>query len=234
MSAQNNITLYQFELSPFCDKIRRIMNFKNQTFEVENVTVLQTITGSIKKKNPAGKLPYIVHNGNVVSDSTDIAYYLEAQFPENPLIPSDPKDRALVHFFEDWADESLYFFEVKLRLTIPHNARYWLADAAKHDAAWVKSVMQWVGPLQFSQIVNAQGIGRKSLDAILDDLERHIVSLDAWLAGGDWLVAGQLTLADIAVYAQLFCVQGAQEGQDILRKYPAVTDWMSRVEQKTA
>ena len=35
-------TLYQYEISPFCDKIRRILNLKQVPYRVENITVLET------------------------------------------------------------------------------------------------------------------------------------------------------------------------------------------------
>jgi hypothetical protein len=50
-----------------------------------------------------------------------------------------------------------------------------------------------------------------------------------WLAGKEWLVGSGLTLADLAVYAQLRCIDGSEEGRARLSAKPAVRDWMSRV-----
>ena len=119
------ITLYQFEISPFCDKIRRVLHWKGQPYQVREIPLAQTFT-RLRKINPVGKLPCIEHEGRLIADSTDIAHYLEERFPQPPLVPSDPLERGLCHMLEDWADESLYFYEMRLRFTFPHNARRWL------------------------------------------------------------------------------------------------------------
>lgn len=89
------ITLYQFDISPFCDKVRRILHYKNQPYDIEEITVQDTLLGKIKRINSAGKLPAIDHDGSIVNDSTDIAVYIENIFPDPPLIPSDPKKKRL-------------------------------------------------------------------------------------------------------------------------------------------
>ena len=70
------ITLHQFEISPFCDKVRRILHWKRQPFTVREVPLSQTVT-AVRKVNPAGKLPCLEHDGRFLGDSTDIAYYLD-------------------------------------------------------------------------------------------------------------------------------------------------------------
>ena len=38
------LTLYQFEISPFCDKARRILHWKKQPYEVHEVSLWQART----------------------------------------------------------------------------------------------------------------------------------------------------------------------------------------------
>jgi hypothetical protein len=59
------ITLYQFEVSPFCDKIRRVLHWKKQPYEVHEVSLWQALT-QLRRLNPAGKLPCLVHDGRFV------------------------------------------------------------------------------------------------------------------------------------------------------------------------
>ena len=227
------ITLYQFELSPFCDKIRRVLHWKQQPYEVHEVTLWQALT-QVRRLNPVGKLPCLEHDGRFLSDSSDIALYLEERFPTPPLLPADPEPRARCHVLEDWADESLYFYEMRLRFGTKENARRWLPALAAHDTAPFRALALRLLPRHFAAQLRQQGIGRKPLAAVLTDLERHVGALASLLESHDFLVGDALTLADIAVFTQLFCIRATQEGAAAIEKQPRVVHWMSRVDEATA
>ena len=46
--------------------------------------------------NPYGRVPTIQADGFVLYESTAILNYLEATYPQQPLVPVDPRERALV------------------------------------------------------------------------------------------------------------------------------------------
>lgn len=226
------ITLWQFEISPFCDKIRRALHWKGVPYRVREVPLAETL--GVRKVNPAGKLPCLEADGRFVSDSTEIAYWLEERYPEPPLLPADPAQRAQVHVLEDWADESLYFYEMRLRFTLPHNARRFVPELVRHDAAWLQALAPYVLPRVLKATLSRQGLGRKPLDAVLRDVDRHVAALTGLLGEREWLVGDALTLADLAVFAQLACIRGSDEGAERIASAPAVAAWMERVERATA
>jgi glutathione S-transferase len=227
------IRLHQFEISPFCDKVRRILHWKRQPYEIREVPLAQALT-AVRKVNPAGKLPCLEHDGRFVADSTDIAYYLEEKFPDPPLVPHDPKLRALCHVLEDWADESLYFYEMYLRFTLPHNARRNIPLLTAHDPAWMKTAAGFVVPGMMRGVLKRQGLGRKSLPAVVRDVERHVEAVASLLGDGDWLVGDGLSLADLSVFAELSCIRGSDEGAKAIGSSPPVVAWMARVDRATA
>lgn len=227
------ITLYQYELSPFCDKVRRVLNVKGVPYRVAEVTIFDTLKGRLKKLSPAAKLPVIDVDDERIADSTDIVRFLEARFPEPALMPTDPREQALVHFFEDWADESLYFYEMHLRFTLPHNAARWVPEASKFDGSAIRNIAKIALPKAMARTTATQGTGRKPLEVIKRDLDRHFHMLNVWLKDRDWLVGDALTLADIAVYVQIECIAGSSEGQDLLRGYEELRDWMQAVDEAT-
>ena len=226
------IVLHQFEISPFCDKVRRILHVKRVPYEVREVPPSASLV-AIRRVNPIGKLPAIEDEGRIVADSTDIAWHLEARFPDPALLPKDPRERALVHVLEDWADESLYFYEMTLRFGQPHNRRRWLPELTKYDPAWFRAAAPALAPLLFGRTTRAQGVGRKPVDVLVRDCERHVAAIDGLVGNGEWLVGGSLTLADIAVFAQLHCIRGSDEGAGIVARSPRVASWMERVDQAT-
>lgn len=226
------IVLHQFEISPFCDKIRRVLHAKHVPYQVREVPPSRSFT-DVRRVNRIGKLPVLEHDGRVVADSTDIARYLEERFPTPALLPAHPRERALCHVLEDWADESLYFYEMTLRFTLPHNARRWIPELTRSDPVWFQKLAPWLGGLLFGRTVRAQGVGRKPVAMLIADVERHVQAVDGLVGDGPWLVGGALSLADIAVFAQLFCLRGADEGARAVDQHPRVAAWMERVDRAT-
>lgn len=226
------ISLYQFEVSPFCDKIRRILHVKGLSFEVREVPPAQTLT-TVRRINQAAKLPCLDHHGELVVDSTDIARFLEAKYPDPPLLPSSARERALCHVLEDWADESLYFYEATMRFTWPENAARWVPELTRSEPPWLRPLTAPIVPLTVKRTVRAQGVGRKSKQQILTDVRAHVAAVDGLLGDGTWLVGGALSLADISVFAQLFCIRGTSDGVRIIEERGSVSAWMSRVEAAT-
>lgn len=227
------ITLYQFEMSPFCDKVRRVLRFKGLDYQVENVSLQQVQFGYLKKLTTTGKLPVLKINGSHVMDSSRIIEALERQYPDKPLLPADKKQAALVHFFEDWADEGLYFNEVYLRFVLPSNAPEYAAMAAKEDNALFAAIGKMVAPGMIAKQAKAQGIGRKTLAEVMADLKKHFSHLSDWLDGQDYLVGDSLTLADISVASQLGCIVATPEGKGVAADYPRVGEWLKRVDGET-
>ncbi|HET8708371.1 MAG TPA: glutathione S-transferase family protein [Pseudomonadales bacterium] len=227
------ITLYQYEISPFCDKIRRILNYKKLPYHIHEVSLLESVNGAYKKINPIGKVPAIDHDGRIVADSTHIANYIEEKYPQPPLIPTNKKDAALVHMLEDWADESLYFFEMYLRLAVPHNAERWIPEITKNEPFYMKLAAPKLIPAMLGKVAKTQGTGRKPLEMLSKEVYAHVKAVADWLADGSWLVGDAITLADISVYSQLKCLEGTREGAFALNDFPSVLSWMKRVDQAT-
>ena len=227
------LVLHQFEVSPFCDKVRRVLHYKRRPYETREVPPTETLV-RLRRINPAGKVPVLEHDGTVVSDSSDIARYLDETFPDPPIYPESARDRALCHFIEDWADESLYFVELWLRFGVRENAPEWSRRASHSEPPLIRRATEAALPTLMRNVLKAQGIGRKSPEAVLDDFDRHLSAIDAWLDDGEWLVGDRLTIADIATYSQLACAGETDEGASLLARRPRVLAWMERVNGATS
>jgi glutathione S-transferase len=83
-------------------------------------------------------------------------------------------------------------------------------------------------------VLKKQGLGRKSLESVLKDVERHAAAVAEILADGQWLVGDSLTLADLAVFVMFECLRGTPEGGKIITSHPGVTAWMERVNRVSA
>ena len=225
------LTLYELELSPFSDKVRRILQFKGIPFRSEAWPINDYARR--KKLHHAAKLPVISHDGRTIGDSTQIALYLEQRFPEPALLPSDAAERALCLMLEDWADESLYFYEMRLRLHLESNAPTFIGKLLSGQGRLARRLS---GPLlrrAVGMTLHFQGMGRRDLVTFLEDVERQICSVADRVNGCSWLVGEHLSLADISVWAMMKCILETPEGQELAAPRPELAAWMARVDEKT-
>jgi glutathione S-transferase len=227
------VKLYQFEISPFCEKVKRVMNLKKVSYEVIEVPMLAFLRGQAKRVSPINKLPAIEDGAVTLADSTDIVAYLEEKYPEPHVYPIVPAEVAMCHVLEDWADESLYFYEFYLRFGVPENARRWAPELLKYDPEWFQKLGARLIPRAARKATRAQGIGRKSPETIAKELARHIDAIDGLLGDRKWLVGKSLSIADISVFVMLQCIGGVPEGEAALANKKDVRRWMQRVDEAT-
>jgi glutathione S-transferase len=105
------ITLYDLagseaerRFSPFCWRAKMALAHKGLAAE----TVPWRFTEKDKLPQPnVGRVPVIVDDGHVVHDSTAIADYLEARYPERPSLFGDNAARALTRFVQNWTETVL-------------------------------------------------------------------------------------------------------------------------------
>lgn len=226
------VKLYQFPVSPYCEKTVRALNVKGIPFEP--VIIKNTEREKNLGFSPTHKFPVLeLDDGTRIVDSTDIGWWLEEHYPNPPLIPKDPAERGRMHIIEDWADESLFPYDLYIRATWPHNVPLLIADVFGHETPEVQAAMAEQVPVGVKQAMVAQGLGRKSRQAILDDLARHFDSLEGILSKQDWLVSSHMTLADIGVFCMAWVLQRAEEGAYLLEARPALSAWRARMEDAT-
>lgn len=228
------LVLHQFEVSPFCDKVRRVLNYKRRRYETREVPPDEPFA-RLRRPDPLGKVPMLEHGDRVITDSTDIARYLDELFPEPPIYPDDPRERALCHVLEDWADESLYFFEIWFRFGLAENAGEWSRRSVEAEPAFLRRATRRTLPARMRSVLKRQGLGRKPAEKVLEEFDRHLMTIDSWLGDDrDWLAGSQLSIADIAVYSQLVRAAETGEAAAVMGAHPRLLGWMERVNMRTA
>jgi glutathione S-transferase len=88
------ITLYDAGRCPYCARVRITLAEKGIEYETVEVD-LDDRPGWIYEKNPLGRVPVLEEDTFVLSESAVIDEYLEERYPEAPLWPADPGERAL-------------------------------------------------------------------------------------------------------------------------------------------
>jgi glutathione S-transferase len=162
--------VYGASLSPF---VRKVLAYgAEKGLELEHRPLgLGSEDPDFLEASPFRKIPGFRDGDFAISDSSAIIHYLEAKYPEPPLIPAEPRARARVIWFDEFADTILCACGAKMffnRIVAP----------------------RFLG--REGDLAAADQAEKNELPPILDYLERT-------LPDNGWLVGEGITLADIAV-----------------------------------
>lgn len=98
--------LFGFPLSPFVRKAAIAATEKGIEFEWEPSNP-GAPTDEFAKASPFRKIPALTDGDFSIADSTAIVTYLDAKYPEPPLLPAGPEARARAVWFEEVVDTVL-------------------------------------------------------------------------------------------------------------------------------
>lgn len=88
------ITLYDADRCPYCARTR--IALAEKSVEYETVVIdLDDRPAWIYEKNPTGRVPVLEEGEFVLPESAVINEYLNERYPDPPLLPTDPAERAL-------------------------------------------------------------------------------------------------------------------------------------------
>jgi len=220
---QPAITFYDWPYSPFCMKVRAILDYKKLDYDrIDPLAARGTLS-----RRGTGKVPAIELDGHFITDSTDIAQALDERFPTPTIFPKDRHQRALAHVIEDWADESLYFTGLYYRW-------YDKAGRAEIPAKFGNSLKGRIFYRFYLRRVLKQikghGTSRKSPDHVRLDLERNLDAVERLLAPGPYLFGEHPYLCDFALWGQLEYLRRTPVGGRALKGYLKTGEFIKRLQ----
>ncbi|XP_074279964.1 glutathione S-transferase zeta class-like [Silene latifolia] len=91
------LVLYSHWYSSCSWRVRFALNLKGLPYEYKSVDLVngEQYTPEFEKINPLHLVPILVDDEVVVADSLAILMYLEDKYPERPLLPADPRQKAI-------------------------------------------------------------------------------------------------------------------------------------------
>lgn len=174
------ITLYDCATAPSPRRARILLAEKGVPHETVQVDLRsgEQLGEAYRRINPQCTVPALVTDeGPVLTDNAAIAAYLEARFPEPPLLGRTPLDKAEIASWQ-WRVE----FEGLMAI----------AEAFRNSsAAMVDRALP--GPVNHAQI---PALAQRGLVRV----QQFFRDLDDRLAGRDFIAAGQFSLADITAF----------------------------------
>jgi glutathione S-transferase len=98
---------------PYCARVRLVLAEKALDYETVEVDLAGRPQWLLDLNPPNGRVP-VLDDGFTLPESEVIMEYLDERFPEPPLLPSDPRERAharlLVHRFDENLGTDYYAF----------------------------------------------------------------------------------------------------------------------------
>ena len=223
--------LYNAPQSTCSQKVRICLWEKGLTFEEEKLDLFKgdQLTPEYKAINPNGVVPSIIHDGEIIIDSSVIMEYLDEAFPEILLSPPDAVGRA---HMREW----LRFFEEvpTPAVRVPSYNRVFLRHFQKmteeefiafgESKPLRKDFFLKMGRTGYPDEEVAQAEGRLRLS-----IERMEQQLDG---AGPWLL-GDYSLADICIIPTLMRMNDIGL-YSAWNDCPAVSAWFERYQERDA
>lgn len=93
-------------VSPYVGKVTACLALKNLAYEIDPITPFFG-DEEFARLSPLRRIPVLIHDDLVLTDSSVICAWLDEEFPNRPLLPASPADRARARWLEEYADTRL-------------------------------------------------------------------------------------------------------------------------------
>ncbi len=93
-------------VSPYVRKVLACMELKGLGYEVDPITPFFG-GDEFERLSPLRRIPVLIDGDVTISDSSVICAYLDEAYPQRPLLPESPADRARARWLEEFSDTRL-------------------------------------------------------------------------------------------------------------------------------
>ncbi|MDF7774650.1 glutathione S-transferase family protein [Sphingomonas sp. AOB5] len=187
-------------VSPYARKVLVALDIKGVDHEIDPIVPFYG-TDAFTRISPLRRIPVLIDGDLVLNDSTVICEYLDEMYPDPPLMPRSPADRARARWMEEYADSRLGDLMI-----------------------WRLFYARIVGPRVFKTVPDEAAIAKVTdvdLPDALDWIEERAPAQD--------FLFGHLCIADIT-YAAFFR-NALLAGWTIdAARWPKTAAWIARVE----
>ncbi|XP_008775488.2 probable glutathione S-transferase parA [Phoenix dactylifera] len=106
-TAAKGVVLLDFWVSPFGQRCRIALAEKGVEYEYKEENLWDKSPLLLKANPVHKKIPVLIHEGNPICESLLIVQYIDEVWSNNPLLPSDPYERAQARFWADFVDKKV-------------------------------------------------------------------------------------------------------------------------------
>jgi glutathione S-transferase len=215
-------------------RVRLCLEEKGLAYEghVVDMSRMEHHSPEYLKINPLGVIPTLIHDGKPLHESGTICEYLDESFPDPPLRPDAPYERALMRNWIRHIDGLIHNLIIfNWRHHLQKVAEQWsdeeLAEKLKNIPSKERQE-SWLRVARKPYTEEERDAARAKLVLLLDKME------DALDPSG-WLVGETYSIADIAAVPFVKRIDEEIAPDEIsAKKHPRVTDWWTKIQARPA
>jgi glutathione S-transferase len=215
-------------------RVRLCLEEKGLAYEshVVDMAKLEHHSPEYLKINPNGVIPTLIHDGRPLHESGTICEYLDETYPDPPLRPDAPYERALMR---NW----IRHIDGLIGNLIIFNWQHHLAKAAskwsdEELAEKLRNIPSkerqeaWLRVARKPYTEEERDAARAKLVQLLDRME-------GTLQASGWLVGSAYSIADIAAVPFVKRIDEEIAPDEVTeKKHPRVTDWWNNIQARPA
>jgi glutathione S-transferase len=181
------------------------------------------------KLNPNAVVPTLIHDGQVIIESSVILYYLDEAFPEKPLMPAAPLARAKVRLFNKLIDEYVHNSCTILTFATAFRPGLLKLSPEEREAGFAKSPSKKRS--EYKRDVVARGLDSGFVKEAVEHHEKLLTAIEGAVYTAPYLAGDAYSLADIAVIPYILRLEllGLSRMWD---GRPGVATWWERVRRR--
>jgi len=227
------LELYHDSDSIMSFKVRFCLAEKGLDWKERRVVLgkFENLTPEYLKINAGGVVPTLVHDGDIVTESSVINEYLDEVFPDPALTPRTPIGRARMRIWTKYQDDVIHHSVRPATFQLMIKQRFKGLSEEEMDAKVAahpmterrKAYRQWTtGPVDVAAVQSA-----------IDQMREIVMKLEQRLSQSRWLAGDTFSLADVAVATFVDRVDHLLF--DFLWKdRPSVQGWINRIKDRAA
>ncbi|MFY0610294.1 MAG: glutathione S-transferase family protein [Hyphomicrobiaceae bacterium] len=228
------ITLHHAWQSSASRRVRLCLEEKKLAYEghIVDLGKLEQHSDAYKEINPLGVVPTLIHDGQALHESGTICEYLDETFPDPPLRPNTPYQRAEMR---NW----IRHIDAQIQNLVTFNWKHSLQLVAqKWTDAELEAVLKKIPSRERREAwmrVARRPYTKEEEDEARDNLVKLLDRMEAAMKPSGWLVGNQYSIADIA--AVPFTKRIDEEiAPDEMQpdKHPRVAAWWAAIQARPA
>lgn len=215
-------------------RVRLCLAEKRLAYESQIVDVLggQHHSPEYLAINPNGVIPALLHDDKVLYESSTICEYIDEVFPEPPVRPADPYQRALMRNFVRYTDEKCLPNMIVLNWSVmmqPVSSR-WTNEELAQRLAKIPSMERREAWMRIARRPYTEEEKTEAMNVLVGMLDKAEAKLgdDVWLAGPTY------SIADMAAVPFAIRVEELNPDAMSAARRPRVAAWWGKVKSRPA
>lgn len=221
------IVLYQYEVCPFCNKVRAYLDYHGIKYSVVEVDPLRKTELKVLDDKEYRKVPIAVVDGEQVNGSGAVIDKVGAMI-------GDEGASAMERRWVQWLDDTLiHLIAPNIYRTIGESLQtfQYITENAKFSA-WQKGTIRYSGAAAMYMV----GRKMKRKYGIADERQAFVDALKEWTnaieeQGGKFLGGSKPGMADLSVYGVLKAIQAFDTFTELRQRNVRFGEWFDRMKE---